>query len=129
MDIFRPGPPEEMRRILTVLVGAGRAAITEMIRLEVVAGARSVQELEGFRADLGSVPCLATTPREWRQAEEMSFALSRAGRRAAAADTLISAVAVSYRIPLWHADSDFERVRSAISSFQTFWYPKHSPPI
>lgn len=118
-----------MKRVLTALVESGRAVITEMIRLEVMAGARSIQEFGGFRADLEAIPCLATTFREWHQAEEMSFALSRAGRRVAAADTLISAVAISYRVPLWHADGDFERVRKTVSGFQTIWYPKHSPSV
>jgi predicted nucleic acid-binding protein len=128
VEVFRPNPPEEVRRILTVLVEAGQAALTEMVRLEVMAGARSWKEFGSFRADFETIPCLETTPRAWRQAEEMSFSLNRAGQRVAAADILISAAAVLHGVPLWHADSDFERVRSVISNFRTFWYPKQFPP-
>lgn len=126
---LRPGAPESLSSLLAGLVESGRARITEMVRLEIIGGARSSGELGEILLELKEVPCLKTATDQWRKAENMGLPLSRAGRRTAAADTLIAAVAVSYRVPLWHADRDFEQIRMVISELRTFWYPKHSPTV
>jgi len=126
---LRAGAPGNLAGILGGLVGSGRARITEMVRLEIIGGARSSGELGEILSELEEVPCLKATTDQWHKAENMSLPLSRAGRRTAAADTLIAAVAVSYQVPLWHADRDFEQIRMVISELRTFWYPKQSPSI
>ena len=103
--------------------------ITEMIRLEVIAGARSSAELGEILSELEEVPCLETAREEWRKAERLSFALSRADRRVASADLLIAAVAISKKVPLWHADRDFEKIREVLEELRTFWHPRVSPPV
>ena len=112
-----------------MLIGSNRIVVTEMIRLEVVGGAKSNKEFENFRADFSALECLKTTEREWNLAEHLSFDLNRKGRRVPSTDLLIAAVAISYNLPLWHIDSDFERVRSVAANLDTYWYPKRFPDI
>ena len=103
--------------------------VTEMVRLEVMAGTRSGETVGALRADLEALPCLATTSREWRRAEELGITLGRHGLRVPPADLVIAAVALSHDVPLWHADSDFERIKKVLSGFRTFWSPHQVPPI
>ena len=121
--------PASLKQPLKALIESGRAVITEMVRLEVTGGARSDKEFEDFRADFSAVECLKITDHEWRLAETLSFNLNRKGQRVPATDLLIAAVAVSHKVPLWHADSDFERVRAAAPDFHTYWHPKRFPII
>ena len=100
-----------------------------MVRLEVIVGARSSAEFERFRSDLTAVHCLEVAPQDWVRAEEIGFALGRVGRRVIAADLTIASVAMGRRVPLWHADSDFERIRQAAPELKTFWHPKQAPPL
>lgn len=118
---------EDLKKRLMGLLETDRTMITEMVRLEVIAGARSAAEFGKYRADFESIRCFEVTRRDWRRAEDLSFTLNRAGSKVAAADLLIAAVAISHQVPLWHADGDFERVRKVVSDFRTIWHPKHSP--
>ncbi len=124
-----PKCPREIKSILGTLLEAKQVMITDIIRLEVIGGARSVTEFERYREEFQEIYCLEITSREWRMAEDYSFLLGRKGQRIPAADILIVAVAVSHGIPLWHVDSDFERVRSVVSNFKTYWYPKSNPSL
>jgi predicted nucleic acid-binding protein len=119
--------PEDLKRQLKDLLEADNTVITEMIRLEVIVGARSAAEFGKYRGDFELVRCLEVTRKDWESAEDLSFTLNRAGSRVGAADLLIAAVAISNRVPLWHADADFERIRAVASGFHTFWYPKRNP--
>lgn len=120
--------PAELKRTMETLLETNRIAITDMVRLEVIAGARGLEEFVKFQMDFDEVPRLETTLREWRKAETLSLVLNRQGQRVPAADTLIAAVAIAYGVPLWHADRDFERIRHVVGAdLKTFWYPKRSP--
>lgn len=121
--------PQSLRTTLIALIEAKRAAVTEVIRLEVMAGARSEKHLADLRADFDALQCLTMTTPEWRKAEEIGFTLGRHGLAVASADLMIATVAVSYGVPLWHADRDFEHVRRIAMGLHTFWYPTHSPAI
>lgn len=114
---------------LVALIESGRARVTEMVRLEVLGGARSGKEFQDLKSDFSAVECFQLAEAEWRLAEDLSFHLNRKGQRVPSADLLIAAVALSHKIPLWHADADFERVRTVRSDFHTYWHPKHNPDI
>ena len=125
-----PRAPQELKATMQGLLETKRMAITDIVRLEVIAGARGLDEFVKFQMDFDAIRCLDTARREWRRAETLSLVLNRRGQRVAAADTLIAAVAISYGVPLWHADRDFERVKAVVGAdFHTFWYPKRSPAL
>ena len=121
--------PEKLRVTLRALIEANRAVVTEMIRLEVMVGTRSDDEFAEFRADFDALRCLKTDPAHWLKAEELSILLVRRGARVPPSDLLIAAVALAHAMPVWHADKDFERVRHAVPTFRTLWYPQHHPEI
>ena len=129
IDALAPRAFEVVVTTLSALLASKRAAVTEMIRLEVLAGAKSHQELEQFREDFASIPHLNVSAESWRQAEEIGFALGRRGLHVPAADLLIAAVALSHNAPLWHADRDFERVKQVMAGFKTYWFPQQHPPL
>lgn len=124
-----PQASGELKRAMEALLATDRAVINEMIRLEVIGGARSAGEFEKVRGDFEAIRCIETKPRVWQKAEDLSFLLGRRGQRVAAADVLIAAGAICHGAPLWHADRDFERVRAAVRNFRTFWYPRHNPMV
>ena len=129
IEALRSSAPDALRRMLGALVETNHVVITDMIRLEVIAGARSSEEFVSFRADFEALRCLPTTPRVWQDAEELSLSLGRRGARVPAADLLIAAVAIAHGVPLWHADRDFERVRKTVPELRTFWHPHQTPPF
>ena len=124
-----PRVPAELKADLTALIEARRAAVTEMVRLEVIGGTRSASEFENARSEFEVFPCVKATEREWKKAEEITFTLNRKGQRVPSADILIAAVAVCHRIPLWHADKDFERVKKWVQGLDTVWYPRRRPSL
>ena len=126
---LNPQAPHAIQQRLKALTEANRVVITEMIRLEVIAGARTLDEFKDFRADFGALRCLGTTSQEWWRAEELSFVLGRKGLRVPPADILIAAVAMSHEVPLWHADKDFERIKQVAPDFESYWHPQKMPEI
>lgn len=124
-----PKAPQELRTNLRALIEANQVVVTEMIRLEVIAGAKSFEQFKEFRADFEALRCLETTPPDWRYAEELCFGLSRRGFQVTPTDALIASVAISRDVPLWHADKDFERIKHVMPELHTFWYPHHTPAI
>ena len=129
IEALSPRGPEKLQAILRTLLEANRAVITEMIRLEVLAGSRSSKEFDQFRQDFSAIRCLEATPEAWHQAEDLAFTLARQGLHVPAADLLIAAVAISHEVALWHADRDFERIKQALKTFKTLWHPQSAPVV
>ena len=129
IQALAPRAPGAMTVLLRALLEANTAVVTDMVRLEVLAGAKSSKEFDQFRQDFDALRCLSTTTQAWRQAEDLGCALGRRGLPVPSPDLLIAAVAVSYDVPLWHADKDFERIKQVTSELRTLWYPHHSPVI
>jgi len=124
-----PKAPHDLRVALKALIEANQVVVTDVVRLEVIGGAKSFEELKEFRADFEALRSLTIAAREWRRAEDLSFTLARRGVRIPSFDLLIAAVALAYNVPLWHADKDFERMKQVVPELHTFWYPKHNPEI
>ena len=124
---LRPRASARIQTLLKALIESNRIVVTDMVRLEVLSGARSVKEFGEFRADFEAVRCLVTTSKEWRRAEELGLVLGRRGLSVPPADTLIAAVAIEHDVPLWHADRDFERIKHVETGFRTFWSPQQVP--
>lgn len=90
------------------LLGHG-IATCDPIRMEVLAGARDEQHLDGLRRLLARASILSTGPADY----ELAAALYRTCRRRGETvrrliDCLIAAVAVREGVPILHADSDYE---------------------
>ena len=129
IQALAPRAPEAIIVPLRTLLEANSALVTDMVRLEVLVGAKSSKEFDQFRQDFDALRCLDTTAHVWRQAEDISCKLGRRGLPVPSPDLLIASVAVSYDVSLWHADKDFERIKQVMPELRTLWYPHHSPAI
>ncbi|MGI8610398.1 MAG: type II toxin-antitoxin system VapC family toxin [Candidatus Dormibacteria bacterium] len=97
---------EEVDRLLDVDI-----AITDPVRMEVLAGARDQRHLHDLRALLGRARMLHCAPTDFDAAAHIYRRCRRGGetiRRLM--DCLIAAVAIRHGLALLHADADFETV-------------------
>jgi hypothetical protein len=88
-----------------------KIAICDPIRMEVLAGARDEEHVEALRRLLARATVLRTGPADY----EFAAGLFRACRRNGVTvrrliGCLIASVAIRERVPLLHADADFERL-------------------
>ena len=84
-------------------------AISDMVRLEVLAGARDDHHLQELRRLLARATVLPTTPLDHDHAASTYRSCRRHGRTVRAlSDCLIAAVASRHGVPVLHADVDFD---------------------
>jgi predicted nucleic acid-binding protein len=84
-------------------------AITDAVRMEILAGARDDHHLGQLRGLLARATVIPTTPADY----DTAAALYRTCRRQGSTvrkmvDCLIAAVALGARVPVLHRDTDFE---------------------
>jgi predicted nucleic acid-binding protein len=87
---------------------AKKIATCDVIRMEVLAGARSEEHLQQLRQLLARATLLPTEPIDYETAASLYRACRRQGRTVRKLiDCLISAVAIRASVPILHMDSDF----------------------
>jgi len=94
------------------LLGADRVAITGMIRLELLGGARSEQEWERLDRLLEALHWLSVEENHWQRAARMGFQLRRQGITVPFTDLLIASVALESGAVLLHRDRHFDYIGS-----------------
>jgi predicted nucleic acid-binding protein len=83
------------------------------IRMEVLAGARDEQHLEGLRGLLARASVLETSPTDYETAAALYRTCRRHGETVRKLiDCLIAAHAIRERVAVLHADADFDRLAS-----------------
>ncbi len=89
-------------------------ATCDLIRLELLRGARDAIELSSRRGELAALPDCPIGPDEWRRALDVMEALGQQGplqhRQVPAPDLLIAAAAESAGVPVLHYDRHFELI-------------------
>jgi predicted nucleic acid-binding protein len=87
----------------------GEIATCHPVRMEVLAGARDLRNLQQLRRLLGRATIVPTLPSDFEDAA-MLYRLGRQRGKAVRRllDCLIAAHAIRAQIPLLHADSDFD---------------------
>jgi predicted nucleic acid-binding protein len=84
-------------------------AVCDPVRMEVLAGARDEAHLNALRGLLARASTVPVGPKHYDQAAAMYRACRRNGETVGRLiDCLIAAAAVDARIPILHADADFE---------------------
>ena len=109
------GDAQAQARVSATL-NAGTARWCAMVRLELWNGARGEHEKKVLREFERLVPELPTTTPVWDAAFELSRRCRSAGITVPSADVLIFACAAYHGAALEHADEDFERVSSVVST-------------
>lgn len=113
-----------VRDILANAVAADELAVTELVILEYLNGARNQEEYERFASGFRAARMLGATSEDWARALDVHAALARTGaghqRRVRIPDLVIGAVAERNEVPLLHYDEDYDRI-AAITGQPTRW--------
>lgn len=107
--LARKGPPAIKSR-LDRLLKENLIATNPMVRMELLAGTRSVEEFNGLRGRLESLRQLEIGEAEWNQAAELAFQQKRKGKTLPHADIIIAVTAIRNGATLLHADHHFELI-------------------
>jgi predicted nucleic acid-binding protein len=103
-----------VRSEFEALLLGGAIATCDMVKLELLRGARSPSDFARRRAELDDLVQCQIGPREWRRALDVYEGVCRAGpgndahRRVGAEDLLIAAAAEAAGVTLVHYDQHFE---------------------
>lgn len=107
------GSPAD-KTLTNLLAGEAPLATTDVVRMEVLSGARDDPHLQGLRGLLARCTHLPVVgPGDWEDAAALYRACRRKGvtvRRLT--DCLIAAVAIREGVPVLHCDVDFEALAS-----------------
>ncbi len=84
-------------------------AISDAVRMEVLAGARNESHLRDLRGLLARATVLPTSPVDYESAAALHRSCRRRGETVRKLiDCLIGAVAARHGVPVLHADADFD---------------------
>ena len=109
---FLRGTDSAADRAVRRLLKRGELATTDVVLMEVLAGARDADHRDRLRGLLARCEFVATEgPRDYEDAAEISRACRAAGDTVRGlTDCLIAAVAIRARMPVLQADADFETI-------------------
>ncbi len=98
-----------VNRRVRELVRAGGPATCDPVRLEILGGARSEDELVRLEQLLARAVALPTDPFDYDRAASLYRTCRREGETVRSfIDCLVAAVAVRHGVPVLHADRDFD---------------------
>jgi predicted nucleic acid-binding protein len=105
----------DLRRAFDEAVARAEVATCDMVKLELLHGARNGPEFLEIRVRLDLAPQCTIGPAQFRRALDVYEALAQQGgfhhRRVKHPDLLIAAAAESAGIPVLHYDRDFDAIR------------------
>ena len=109
---------------LRVTIEAGRLAVTDIVLVEYLNGARNLAEYDRFAWALDAAVRLRAEPADWDRVLSVHRLLAESGaghqRSVSVADLVIAAVAERHGAELVHYDADYDRV-AAITAQPTRW--------
>ncbi len=96
-------------RVLTLLTD-GRAAVCEVVLVELWNGAWGDYEKRKLAELEKDIPCLDTTPAVWDTARTLARKCRKAGETVPTVDLIITACAVTYGAGLEHCDAHIDAI-------------------
>jgi predicted nucleic acid-binding protein len=111
LDFFkRPGSPYGEK--LDTLLEEGRVCTCNLIKAEIVPGARSQKQFEELKSYFDALPNAPEPETMWKEIMETQFAMKRAGLNGASIPDLIIAVtAKSNDMVVFTKDADFKNIQ------------------
>ena len=110
--------------LLAEALAADEVAITELVLLEYLNGARTTAEYDRFRSVLGAIRRLESTGLDWQRALEVHRLLALTGpghqRSVRLIDLVIAATAERHGVGIAHVDRDYERI-AAVTDQPVRW--------
>jgi predicted nucleic acid-binding protein len=101
---------ESIKHRIDELLAQNAVTITGMIRLELLAGARTRPEFDQLNFPLSTLPQLETVDDSWVRAGRLAFDLRRRGLTVPLTDVLIASTALENDATILHADTHFDRI-------------------
>ncbi len=101
----------ELEDEIKSLILKERAAICEIVTLEVLRGARSQKEYAQLHADFAALSTLKLADIIWEKSYKIGFKLRKTGINVPLTDILIATVANHYNCLLLHRDKHFPLIK------------------
>lgn len=101
---------EELKKVISILLDEDRVAIAGPIFVELVQGARGVEEKQNINHYAKGLHWLQVTDEHWYKSAELTFQLRRRGVTSSTIDILIAVLAMDYQCTLLHKDTDFDYI-------------------
>ena len=118
------GRDDELRHEFDGRIESGDLAICDMVKLELLVGARNAREFSEKRLELELLPRCPIRPTEWRRVIDVYEQLARQRgshqRRVTHPDLVIAAAAEAAGVGLLHYDEDFDAI-AAVTGQPTRW--------
>lgn len=104
---LRPSGSKEAKEKIEILLGEDCVAISGIIKLELLSGARTDKEYRELLEDLESLHYIPTDEGVWRCSYRLSRDIKKEGLSIPAADLLIASVAITAGCEIMHLDKHF----------------------
>jgi predicted nucleic acid-binding protein len=101
---------EDMKKVISILLDEDRVAIAGPILVELVQGARDIEEKRDIKNYAKGLHWLQVTDEHWYKSAELTFQLRRKGVTSSIIDVLIAILAMDYQCTLLHKDTDFDHI-------------------
>jgi len=101
---------EDMKKVISILLDEDRVAMAGPILVELVQGARGVEEKQNINNYAKGLHWLQVTDEHWYKSAELIFQLRRKGVTSSIIDVLIAILAMDYQCTLLHKDTDFDYI-------------------
>jgi len=106
---------KELEDEIKLLILKERAAICEIVTLEVLRGAKSQKEYGQLHADFAALSTLRLTDIIWEKSYKIGFKLRKMGINVPLTDILIATVASHYNCLLLHRDKHFPLMKGVMN--------------
>jgi len=110
IPVLRRNPPARLRRRVDGLLREDEAAVCDIVKVELLSGARTEEEYACLRMRLDALPFIETTGSVWECAARIVFSMRRGGVVVPTADALVAACARQAGCVLLHADRHFDMI-------------------
>jgi predicted nucleic acid-binding protein len=111
---LRKNPLGQLKDRIAHLLDRAEIATTGIIKLEILGGARTVEDFQRLKIRFEALHEIETDSRLWESSCELAFKLRRKGITVPYTDVLISACALNAGAVLVHADTHFDLLADSI---------------
>ena len=122
LSLGRSAQPVIKKRV-SELLEENRVAITPMITLEILGGARTEEEFDRLKSRLDALHQIPLGKKEWEEAARIAFSLRRQGKAIPYTDILIGTAAIKAEALLLHADHHFGMMAESTGLLQESMLP------
>lgn len=112
ISVLRKNPMEALKERIEHLLRENLVAITPIVGVELLWGAKSEIDFERLKKRLDSLNPFTMNTKVWDEASRLGFYLRKAGITVPSTDIIIAATAIHYDATLIHIDRHFDMIAS-----------------